>query len=235
MFQYLRTSIFIVVAIAVICGLAFPLVITGVAQVAFPWQAAGSLVEGDGRVVGSELIGQPFTGPEYFHPRPSAAGSGYDAGSSGGTNLGPTNSKLINGIHKRAKTGDSHRFPPTGGLPPGHVAEIGGCPRFSLDADDDPGSFDGVGDLAAAYRIENGLGLVTPLPADAVTRSASGLDPHISLANADLQVGRVAKARGLSEDAVGRVVAECAEGRSLGVLGEPRVNVLRLNLALDRL
>src|SRR5262249_30662558 len=150
-----------------------------------------SLIEQNGKVVGSEIIGQNFTAPGYFHPRPSAAGNGYDAANSSGTNLGPTSDKLINGIHKK--------------LP---------------DGKDDPGNFDGIKDLAAAYRKENGLADSTPLPADAVTRSASGLDPHITPANAELQVKRVATARGLTEEKVRSLVADYTEGRQLGFLGE---------------
>ena len=204
MLQHLKTSILIVVALAVLTGFVFPMVITGVAQVAFPRQAGGSLLSRDGKVIGSDLIGQSFTSPRYFHPRPSAAGSGYDASSSGGTNLGPTSDKLVNGVHKKLPNGK-----------------------------DDPGNFDGIKDLAAAYRQENGLPAAAPLPADAVTRSASGLDPHISPANAALQMPRVVKARGLSEETVRQLIAENTKGRSAGFVGEPRVNVLGLNLALD--
>lgn len=155
----------------------------------FPHQAAGSLVRRGDAVVGSELIGQGFAGPGYFHPRPSAAGSGYDAASSGGTNLGPNSPKL----------GDEVR------------------------------------ELTATYRRVNGLAADVPLPADAVTRSGSGLDPHISPANAELQVARVARERGLPADEVRRLVAEHTRGRQLGFLGEPRVAVLPLNDALDHL
>jgi K+-transporting ATPase ATPase C chain len=205
MLQQLRASVMSVLLITILFGLLFPAVITVIAKVAFPYQANGSLIEQNGKVVGSEIIGQNFTAPGYFHPRPSAAGNGYDAANSGGTNLGPTSDKLINGIHKK--------------LP---------------DGKDDPGNFDGIKDLATAYRKENGLADNAPVPADAVTRSASGLDPEISPANADLQVARVAKARGLAEDAVRKLVGENTAGRQLGLLGEPRVNVLKLNLALDQ-
>ena len=206
MLRQLRPAITSVVVLTLLFGFVFPLVITAIARVAFHHQANGSLVERGGQVVGSELIAQGFSKPGYFHPRPSAAGGGYDATASAGTNLGPTSDKLFNGIHKK--------------LP---------------DGKDDPGNFDGIRDLAAAYRTENGLPADAPLPADAVTRSGSGLDPDISPANAELQVDRVAKARGLAPDAVRRVVGAHTEARQVAILGEPRVNVLRLNLALDEL
>lgn len=193
-----------VIVFTLCTGFLFPGLITGIAQAAFPRQAKGSLIEKNGTVVGSALIGQNFAAPKYFHPRPSAAGNGYDAANSGGTNLGPLSDKLVNGIHKK--------------LP---------------DGKDDPGNFDGLKDLAAAYRKENGLSETSVLPADAVTRSASGLDPHISPANAVLQSDRVAKARNIPVADVEKQIAEHTEGRSLGVLGEPRVNVLELNLTLD--
>src|SRR5262249_327970 len=140
-----------------------------------------------------------------FHPRPSAAGSGYDPTASGGTNLGPTSDKLINGIHKKLPNGK-----------------------------DDPGNFDGIKDLAAAYRKENNLPADAPVPADAVTRSASGLDPEISPANGALQAPRVAQARHMTTDAVMDLVHRHTAGRQLGLLGEPRVNVLLLNVDLDK-
>jgi K+-transporting ATPase ATPase C chain len=205
MLRQLRPAIVSVLVFTIFTGLIFPSVITMIAKAIFPHQAGGSLIEQNGKVVGSEIIGQNFTAPGYFHPRPSAAGSGYDASASGGTNLGPTSDKLINGIHKK--------------LP---------------DGKDDPSNFDGIKDLAAAYRKENGLADNAPVPPDAVTRSASGLDPHISPANAALQVARVARARELSEDQVEKLVAENTAGRQLGFLGEPAVNVLKLNLALDK-
>jgi len=184
----------------------YPLVVWGISQVAFKHQANGSLIRNaQGQVIGSELLAQGFTKPKYFHPRPSAAGNGYDPTASGGTNLGPTSDKLINGVHKKD-------------LSPGKP---------------DPADFDGVADLAKAYRTENGLAATARVPVDAVTRSASGLDPQISLANAQIQIARVAKARGLSEEAIRGLIAENTSGRGLGVLGEPAVNVLKLNLALD--
>jgi K+-transporting ATPase ATPase C chain len=204
MLQQLRPAVVSVLVFTILTGLIFPAVITGIAQVAFRHQANGSLIVQNGKVVGSELIGQNFAAPGYFHPRPSAAGSGYDAANSGGTNLGPTSDKLINGIHKK--------------LP---------------DGKDDPGNFDGIKDLRNAYLKENELPANTNIPADAVTRSASGLDPHISPANALLQVRRVAKARNMPETQVAALVKANTEGRQFGALGEPRVNVLKLNLALD--
>lgn len=204
MLKQLRPAVMSVLVLTLLTGLIFPAIVTAMAKIAFPRQANGSLIEQNGKVIGSELIGQNFTAPGYFHPRPSGAGNGYDAGVSSGTNLGPTSDKLLNGIHKK-----------------------------TADGKDDPGNYDGIKDLAAAYRKENGLSDNEAVPADAVTRSASGLDPHISPANAELQTKRVAAARGLSEDKVRTLVAENTEARQLGVLGEPVVNVLKLNLALD--
>jgi K+-transporting ATPase ATPase C chain len=206
MLRQLKPAILSVLVMTIAFGFVFPFVITVIAQAAFPHQANGSLMTVDGKIVGSELIGQDFSGAGYFHPRPSAAGAGYDAANSGGTNLGPTSDKLVNGIHKT--------------LP---------------DGSDDPGNFDGIKDLAEKYRQENGLTPDADVPADAVTRSASGLDPHISPANADIQTARVAKERGIGEDQVRRLVAKNTNGRFLGIFGEPGVNVLELNIALDGL
>lgn len=188
----------------VFTGLVFPYAIYGISQLVFPHRANGSLIKNaQGQVVGSELLGQSFTKPEYFHPRPSAAGSGYDAANSSGTNLGPTSDKLINGIPDDPAT---------------------------KDVDE---SYAGVKQLAEAYRTENGLPADTVLPADAVTRSGSGLDPHISPENARLQADRVAKARGMSKDDVIKLVSQNTEARFAGVFGDEAVNVLKLNLALD--
>jgi K+-transporting ATPase ATPase C chain len=203
---HLRPAILLTLFFVVLTGLAFPVVVWAIGRVAFPSQAEGSLLrDAKGKVIGSSLIGQSFSRPEYFHPRPSAAGSGYDAASSGGTNLGPTSDKLINGIEDNPATEDVDEFYP------------------------------GIRDLAQAYRVENGLAADAVLPADAVTRSASGLDPDISPGNASLQVARVAKARGLDAERVKKLVAAHTDGRTLGLFGEPRVNVLGLNLALDGL
>jgi K+-transporting ATPase ATPase C chain len=183
----LRASIAATLLLAVLCGGIYPVVVWAVGQGMFPDKANGSLVRFNGKVVGSALIGQGFAGPAYFHPRPSAAGNGYDAVHSGGTNLGPTSKMLIEDVKQR-------------------VAE---------------------------YRAENVLSPGTLVPADAVTSSASGLDPHISVRNASLQAARVAKARGIGEKEVLAKIEAHTEGRSLGLLGEPRVNVLTLNLSLD--
>lgn len=189
----------------VFTGLVFPLVVYGLSQVLFPDQANGSLIkDAKGQVVGSSVLGQDFAKPEYFHPRPSAAGSGYDAANSSGTNLGPTSDKLINGIVDDPET---------------------------KDVDE---SFAGVKQLAEAYRAENGVPAGTKLPSDAVTRSASGLDPHISVENALLQSGRVARERNLSEAKVRELITASTDPRFAGVFGEPAVHVLRLNMALDR-
>ncbi len=184
----------------VITTVAYPLAVTGIGQALFHRQANGSIVSVNGRDVGSSLIGQSFTGDQYFQGRSSAAGNGYDATSSSGSNLGPTSAKLINGIH---------------------------------DQVDPTANFDGIVDRVNAFRQGNGLDNNQPLPSDAVTASASGLDPHVSPATARLQVARVAKARGVSESEIRELVGEYTEGRALGFVGEPRVNVLKLNIALD--
>jgi K+-transporting ATPase ATPase C chain len=186
--QHLRTAIVSVVSLTVLTGCIFPLLLFALGWWLAPNQAAGSLITRDGVVVGSRLIGQNFTGPEYFHSRPSGAGNGYDGTASGGTNLGPSNQKLIDSVRK----------------------------------------------LAQDYRKFNGLPEDAIVPIDAVTSSGSGLDPHISPANAELQIVRVARVRGLDEDAVRRLVAAHTEGPQLGFMGSPRVSVLELNLALDQ-
>jgi len=184
----LLIAIRMTVVLTVLLGLIYPLALTGVARVLFPWQSAGSLVSYRRQVIGSAIIGQNFSAPQYFHSRPSAAGDkGYDASGSGGSNLGPTNKTLIETVRKRLKD----------------------------ELETDPG--------VAANQV----------PVDLVTSSGSGLDPEISPAAADLQIPRVAKARGLSQDTVAQLVRQNTRGRWLGLLGEPGVNVLTLNLALD--
>jgi potassium-transporting ATPase KdpC subunit len=204
--RQLLPGVVMVLVFTVITGFAYPLVVTGVAQVAFEDEADGSLVENaDGEVVGSRLIGQSFTEPQYFHPRPSAAGDGYDAAASSGSNLGPTNERLLEGEEDDPATED--------------VDE----------------SFDGIEQRAAVYRDANRLAPDAPVPVDAVTASGSGLDPHISVANARLQADRVAAERGLDVAQVLDLVDAHTSGRDLGFLGERGVNVLELNLALDEL
>jgi potassium-transporting ATPase KdpC subunit len=187
--KLLRTSIISIVLLTVLTGLLYPLVVTGIAQVVFPWRANGSLLKKDGKVVGSELIGQPFSDARYFWSRLSATSPfAYNAGASNGSNYGPLNPALIDGARKR------------------------------------------IQDLKAADSLN-----VQPIPVDLVTASGSGLDPHISIAAARYQIGRVARNRSLSEAQVRLLVDQNTEGRQLGLLGEPRVNVLKLNLALDDL
>src|SRR5664279_2109702 len=224
----------------VLTGLLYPAVMTGVSELIFPKHANGSLVSVNGKVVGSSLIGQPFAKPEYFHPRPSAAGSGYDATASSGTNLGPTSAKLLRGTTKM----DDKK---------NEVVDFDGINlrivHFCLDNDipyessvpldrfkDATGGLDDV-KLIKAFNDDKAPLLFkakAPIPADAVTASGSGLDPHISPASAEAQAARVAKARGISADQANKLIARFTEGPDLGLLGEPRVNVLKLNLALDQ-
>ena len=183
--RQITTAVLYTVATTVLFGIAYPLVVTGVAQLLFHDKANGQLLYKDGAVAGSRIIGQSFTGASYFHSRPSAAGAGYDAANSSGSNYGPTNKKLID--------------------------------RVATDA--------------AALQSDNPS---AEIPVDLVTASASGLDPHITPAAADFQVARIARERKLSEATVGQLIARHTEGRQFGFLGEPRVNVLELNLDLDR-
>ncbi|HYM14476.1 MAG TPA: potassium-transporting ATPase subunit KdpC [Dehalococcoidia bacterium] len=183
----LRTAIVSFVLLSVLLGLAYPYAITGVAQAVFHRQANGSLVSVSGQDVGSSLVGENFSSPAYFHPRPSAAGKGYDGTSSSGSNLGPSSKALATAVA-------------------GYAQQV---------------------------RQDNGLAADAKLPVDAVTASGSGLDPHISPDYAQLQVARVAHARGVSDDQVQKLVQQNTDGSTFAVLGEPRVNVLRLNVALD--
>jgi potassium-transporting ATPase KdpC subunit len=180
----LVVAVLMTIVTTVLLGLAYPLVVTALAQAVFPDQANGQLIVRNGRVIGSRLLAQRFSSPSYFHPRPSAAGAGYDAANSAGSQLGPTNRKLVETVRQNVET---------------------------------------------ARRENPGR----PIPIDLVTASASGLDPHISPAAAEFQVPRVARARGISEDSLRGLVREHTEGRQWGFLGEPRINVLELNLALD--
>jgi len=182
----LITAVLMTIATTVLLGIIYPLVVTGLAKLLFPDQASGQLIQKDGKIIGSRIIGQTFAGPGYFHTRPSAAGNGYDAGNSGGSNLGPTNQKLVD----RVKS-----------------------------------------DVARLQAENPGQ----PVPVDLVTASGSGLDPDISPAAAEFQVPRVVRERGLSEDQVRQLIRKHTAGRQLGFLGEPRVNVLELNLDLDTL
>jgi K+-transporting ATPase ATPase C chain len=185
----LWTAIVATVVLCVVVSGVYPVLIWGVGQVLFPHQANGSLIANNGQIVGSELLAQGFSGTKYFHPRPSDAGTGYDSTSSGGSNLGPTSQKLMDGIKANV----------------------------------------------IQYRQENGLSAEAVVPADAVTASGSGLDSHISLQNARLQVARVAKERGLTEEAVRGEVTKATDNALLGIGGDPGVNVLKANLALDAL
>ncbi|SHJ42630.1 K+-transporting ATPase ATPase C chain [Aureimonas altamirensis DSM 21988] len=186
MIANLRSAATLVALFTLMLGLVYPLAMTGFAGAVFPQQAAGSLVERDGRIVGSALVGQAFSGPGYLHPRPSAAAGGYDASASGGSNLGPASARL----------------------------------QERLGAD------------SAALQAQYG---VSTIPADAATTSASGLDPHVSPQYARLQAARIAEARGMERTDVLRLIDRAQEGRTLGFLGEPRVNVLSVNLALDEM
>jgi K+-transporting ATPase ATPase C chain len=219
-------------------GVGYPLLITGVSQAVFPHRANGSLATAAGKLVGSELIGQGFTKPEYFQPRPSGAGSGYDATASGGSNLGPTSAKLIYGSTKMDKKAELVDFDGIG-LRLVHYCVDNDLPYDSsvpLDQFRDAGGALNDVKLIKAFNDPNAplrFVATSPVPADAVTGSASGLDPHISPANAAIQAARVAKARGVDVQAVRQLVANFTDAPALGFLGEPRVNVLKLNLALD--
>jgi K+-transporting ATPase ATPase C chain len=187
MWEQLLPAVRMTLVLTVLTGMLYPALVTGIAQAIFPKQSNGSLIEVNGKVIGSELIGQKFSKPEYFQGRPSAAGDGYDAANSGASNFGPTSQKLVE--------------------------------RIKADAE--------------KFRKEN-PDFSGPMPADLLTASASGLDPHLSPASAAAQIARVARARGITQEQAQQLVDRLIEPRQLGFLGEPRVNVLKLNLALDR-
>jgi potassium-transporting ATPase KdpC subunit len=227
-------------ALTILTGLLYPAVMTGLAELIFPRQANGSLVIVNGNVVGSRLIGQGFRKPEYFHPRPSAAGSGYDATESGGTNLGPTSAKLLHGTLKADDKGLEVvdfdgiadrvvHYCVENGLPYKSSAPI-------AQFEDAQGNLDDVKLIRAFNDPKAPLSFVPqfPIPQDAVTASASGLDPDISPANAEIQAARVAMARHVSVSQVTPLIAQATRRPDWGFLGEPRVNVLLLNIALDR-
>ena len=232
----LRINIFA----TILFGVVYPLAITGVCQFLFPHQANGSLITAGDKVIGSEIIGQSFSKPEYFHPRPSSAGSGYDPTASGGSNLGPTSAKLVRGTtrmdDKKNEVVDFDgislrlvRYCDENGIPYESSAPL---EQFKNAA----GGLDEV-KLIKAFNDDKAPLVFTPkapIPGDAVTASGSGLDPHISPANAALQANRVAKARGISVEQAAQLIAQLTEGPALGLLGDPRVNVLKLNLALDQ-
>jgi potassium-transporting ATPase KdpC subunit len=232
----LRINIFV----TILFGVAYPLAITGVCQLVFPHQANGSLITKGDKVIGSEIIGQNFSKPAYFHPRPSSAGSGYDAMASSGSNLGPTSAKLVRGTTKMDdKKNEVVDFDGIN-LRIVHYCDENGIPYESSmplgQFKDASGGLDDV-KLIKAFNDDKAPLVFTPkaqIPADAVTASGSGLDPHISPANAEVQAARVAKARGISLDRATQLVAQFTEGPTLGLLGDPRVNVLLLNLALDQ-
>jgi K+-transporting ATPase ATPase C chain len=227
-------------AMTILTGLLYPAVMTGLSELIFPRQANGSLVRVKDNVVGSSLIGQSFAKPEYFHPRPSAAGSGYDATASGGTNLGPTSAKLLHGT---TKTDDKGK----------EIVDFDGLDdrivHYCVDNDipyvssvplsqfkDSHGDLDDVKLIKAFNDAKSPLIFTpkSPIPSDAVTASGSGLDPQISPANAEIQAVRVAKARGVSADQVNSLIGQSTDRADWGFLGEPRVNVLQLNVALDQ-
>ena len=200
--RQLLPGLMMVLVFTVLTGLFYPFVVTGIAQAAFKDKADGSLIERDGEIVGSRWIGQPFTEPGYFHPRPSATNYTPGPGYAFGSNEGPTSDRWL-------------------------LGEDDG------ETDVDESDINGVDDKIRLYREENGLDADTPVPVDAVTGSASSLDPHISVANARLQASRVAEARQMDVDAVLELVQDHTDERELGFLGEPGVNVVELNLALD--
>jgi potassium-transporting ATPase KdpC subunit len=240
MFKELGPGLRLTIIFTVLTGLLYPAVMTGVSELIFPKQANGSLVTVNGKVVGSSLIGQSFAKPEYFHPRPSSAGGGYDATASGGSNLGPTSAKLLRGTIKMDdKKNEIVDFDGVN-LRIVHYCVDNDIPyESSVPLDqfkDSHGDLDDV-KLIKAFNDDQAPLLFSakvPIPPDAVTASASGLDPQISPANAEAQASRIAKARGVSADQVKQLIPQSTDRADLGFLGEPRVNVLMLNIALDQ-
>ena len=240
MLKELGPGLRLTIVFTILTGLVYPVVMTGLSEGIFPRQSKGSLVTVNGKVVGSSLIGQPFTKAEYFHPRPSSAGNGYDATQSSGSNLGPTSAKLLRGTTKM----DDKK---------NEVVDFDGIDdrvvHYCIDNDipyessipldqfkDAQGNLDDV-KLIKAFNDDKAPLVFTAkvaIPQDAVTASASGLDPHISPANAEIQAARVAKARGVSADQLKLLIREFTNRADWGFLGEPRVNVLMLNVALDQ-
>jgi len=240
MLKEIGPGIRLTLAFTVLTGLVYPAVMTGISEVIFPTKANGSLITVDGKVVGSSLIGQSFAKPEYFHPRPSAAGNGYDATASGGTNLGPTSAKLMHGTTKKDdKNNDIVDFDGVN-LRIVHYCVDNDIPYDSsvpLDQfKDSKGDLDDVKLIKAFNDDKAPLRFVSkvPIPSDAVTGSGSGLDPHISPANAEMQVVRVATARAVDPEKIKALIPQYTDSADLGFLGEPRVNVLMLNIAMDR-
>jgi K+-transporting ATPase ATPase C chain len=240
MLKELGPGLRLMIALTILTGLVYPVAMTAISQGIFPKQANGSLVSQNGNVVGSSLIGQSFTRREYFHPRPSSAGSGYDATNSSGSNLGPTSAKLLHGTTKSDDKGKEivdfdgienrivHYCVDNG------IAFTSSVPLEQFK--DAQGNLDDVKLIKAFNDTKTPLVFTpkTPIPADAVTASASGLDPHISPANAELQMGRVARARGVPADQVQSLIAAATDKPALGFIGEPGVNVLLLNISLDQ-
>src|SRR5665213_3854238 len=240
MWEQILPGLRIKIFMTVVLGVVYPLAMTGISQVIFPKQANGSLITVGDKVIGSEIIGQNFSKPEYFHPRPSAAGSGYDASASGGSNLGPTSAKLIHGTtkmdDKKNEVVDNDGI----NLRIVHYCLDNNIPyESSVPLDHFKGADGSLDDvkLIKAFNDDKAPLIFTPkaaIPADAVTASASGLDPHVSPASAEAQVARVAEARHITPETLRSLVATHTESPDLGFLGEPRVNVLLLNLDLDQ-
>jgi K+-transporting ATPase ATPase C chain len=254
--RHLITSITLTAVVAVFLGLAYPLAVYGIGQAAFPWRANGSFITRNGKVVGSALIGQEFLDqkgnpdPRYVQPRPSAAGNGYDPTASGATNLGPSDPRLVgfipglNAVDLSGNPSTTNPFAtkddpycvPTDAKTGAAVTSPSDGQQYAKNPDGSYACYaNAVPERAIAFRQLNNLAADTKVPIDAVTASASGLDPDISVANADLQAGRVADARHLPTSVVLGLISQHTDGRQWGFLGEKTVNVLDLNLALDAL